>query len=103
MRRSYYRKGQDEMGYSMTQEQHERLEQYRADGRLCYMSTGRGGCMTRATRVVDMTTWYYADDPERRGLETKSAPMCTRHANDMAYWIGRDIGTNTIVHAVRKF
>lgn len=87
------------MGYSITWEQHEKLEKNRRDGRLCQFSTGRGGCFTRATTKVTQDSWNYAT--EKDAGETPHVhvmTLCTRHAMPVGYE-----GMNFTVTATEKF
>src|SRR5215831_3291963 len=67
------------MGYSISQEQHERLERNRRAGRLCAMSTGRGGCFTAATTAHLTESWPYAIGEGRSRLHTQH--FCGRHSS----------------------
>jgi hypothetical protein len=63
------------MGYDISQETYERIEQNRRDGRLCQ---GSSRCSTRATWKVDQRSWIY-----RIGEgEASEHPMvmCAKHA-----------------------
>lgn len=65
------------MGYSITHEQHERLERLRREDRLCAVSTGRGGCFNRATWEVLQETWPYRLDDGKRTVHRMT--LCGRH------------------------
>ena len=69
------------MGYSISQETHERIERYRAEGRLCQ---GSPRCSQRATRFAiclledtdgDDSTWRWS-----------IFTVCKRHADEMTHW-----------------
>jgi hypothetical protein len=69
------------MGYSLSQEQYEKLEQNRREGRLCCVSTGRGGCFSRATRRLTHESWPYEQDRKDGKPPTIGTVVaCTRHA-----------------------
>jgi hypothetical protein len=69
------------MGYSISQEQYERSEKNRREGRQCCVSTGRGGCFNRATRRLTQDTWVYAEDRQAgKSPEIHVAVACPRHA-----------------------
>jgi hypothetical protein len=69
------------MGYSLDQHQWEKLEHNKAEGRLCCVSTGHGGCFNRATRRLTQLTWPYESDRKAgKAPETHVAVACTRHA-----------------------
>lgn len=71
------------MGYSITEEQYQRLERNRREGRQCHMSTGRGGCFTRATVAQTSESWpYHIGEGERRVATTT---FCKRHASEPGY------------------
>jgi hypothetical protein len=83
------------MGYSISEEQYQRLEQNRRDGRDCHMSTRGGGCFTRATRKVTTESWpYKIGEGEPR---THTSTFCARHAHKPGYE-----GMNFRVLAVEK-
>ncbi len=83
------------MGYSITQEQWERLEALRRIGRRCAMNTGRGGCFATATYEEDHESWVYEIGEGRRDETTMV--FCGRHRNEVGYE-----GRNFRVLAVRK-
>jgi hypothetical protein len=69
------------MGYSLSQEQWEKLEQNKREGRLCCVSTGRGGCFNRATRRLTQHSWpYEADRQAGKTPDLHVAVACARHA-----------------------
>lgn len=73
------------MGYSISEEQYNKLEMLRRTGRLCAMATGRGGCFSKATVRVTTRDWYYPSDkdagepPKGEGVMT----FCVRHAKTL--------------------
>ena len=86
------------MGYSLSQEQWEKLESHRHEGRQCAMSTGRGGCFSRATYKVTSNSWVY----ESNKLSGDAPPVhtmvfCTKHTEPVGYE-----GGNFTVTAVEK-
>lgn len=83
------------MGYSLSQEQFERLEANRRAGRQCAMATGRGGCFTRATWKETHESWPYAIGEG----ESKVSEMvfCGAHHNPEGYR-----GVNFVVRSVEK-
>jgi hypothetical protein len=88
------------MGYSISQEQHEKLERNRAEGRLCCVSTGRGGCFNRATVRQTVESWYYEKDRlagEPPHVDTQV--ICASHSRGGLY----DEGTNFRVLAKERF
>ena len=69
------------MGYSISQDQHDKLEKHRREGRLCCVATGRGGCFNRATRRLTQDTWPYDRDRQAGKPPTRHvAVACARHA-----------------------
>lgn len=67
------------MGYDISQEQYEKLERLRREGRQCAMSTGRGGCFNRATyREVHEHWTYHIDEGQRT---ERTMVFCGRHAS----------------------
>jgi hypothetical protein len=69
------------MGYSLSQEQYEKLQRNKAEGRLCCVSTGRGGCFTRATRRLTHESWPYESDRAAGKPPTIGVVVaCTRHS-----------------------
>lgn len=86
------------MGYSISAEQHDKLERNRRDGRLCWVATGRGGCFNRATIRLTLESWLTgqhraAGEPPTIG----TAVVCSRHARD-----NRE-GTNFRVTGAERF
>jgi hypothetical protein len=85
------------MGYDMSEAQYNRLERNRADGRMCAMSTGRGGCFNRANRMVvqeatNLDTDGNPFDTMHPEGHVDTMPFCKRHADDLqrtaAYYSG---------------
>jgi hypothetical protein len=69
------------MGYSISEEQYEKLRANQREGRQCCVSTGRGGCFNRATRRLTQETWSYeADRKAGKPSTTHVAVACPRHA-----------------------
>lgn len=81
------------MGYSMSQEQHDKIERNRRMGRLC--SGGRHFCVTPATRRVTSWTWTHKIG-EGKAHESELL-LCTRHAR--TYSVGFE-GVNFIVKSI---
>lgn len=71
------------MGYSISQEQHDKLERNRREGRLCAMSTGRGGCFTRATWRERWESWPYKIGEGHRLVSIMT--HCGRHHLEPGY------------------
>jgi hypothetical protein len=76
------------MGYSMSNEQWEKLERLEQEGRRCSMATGRGGCFGRATvretcerTGADAGRAGYHDNPDG----TYDMVLCRRHALGTGY------------------
>lgn len=87
------------MGYSLSQEQYEKLERNRQEGRLCSVSTGRGGCFSRATVRWTTNSWMYAEDRQAgKAPEVTTSVVCTRHNRDDWHH-----GTNYEVISTDKF
>lgn len=83
------------MGYSISQEQWEKLQRYEREGRRCAFSTTGGGCFNRATTGVTQESWTYkVGEGDSREHEMT---LCTRHAEDVGYQ-----GVNFRVTATRK-
>jgi hypothetical protein len=86
------------VGYSISMEQANKLERNRREGRLCAMSTGRGGCFTRATWVEKGDSWYYEEDMVA-GKEPHPLvhTVCAKHRMGAGYK-----GRNFVVHTSEK-
>lgn len=85
------------MGYSITGEQHDRMEANRREGRLC--QGGVRSCTVRATRKVTVTSDAYNDG---RYVHTSTITYCPRHARMYGGYVGYR-GANFVVDAVEKF
>jgi hypothetical protein len=85
------------MGYSITEETHNKIEASRQAGRLC--SGGSRYCTTKASRKVLTETWL-----SKIGVGSshvgKPLTLCTTHAKP--YHVGYR-GVNFIVLDVEKF
>lgn len=89
------------MGYDLSWEQGEKLERYRREGRLCAVSTGRGGCFNRATVRQTQESWYYEGDKlEGKPPRAVEMTLCVRHARQ--YPAGYE-GVNFRVVAQERF
>jgi hypothetical protein len=89
------------MGYSISQEQYEKLERHKREDRLCAMSTGRGGCFNRATVRQTVDSWYYAEDRANGVTPHRiTQTVCSRHAKTMP--VGYD-GTNFRVLSEERY
>lgn len=65
------------MGYDISQEQYEKVERLRSEGRQCAMSTGRGGCFNRATWTELHECWLY--ELEQGDRTEHHMVFCGRH------------------------
>jgi hypothetical protein len=68
------------MGYSISQETHERIERYRAEGRLCQ---GSGRCSQRGTKVA-VCLLHDTDPP--MVWRVSCFVVCAKHAKQMEEW-----------------
>lgn len=84
------------MGYSISEEQHQRLEANRREGRTCHMSTGRGGCFTRATVKQTSESWPYKLEEGTSRIATMT--FCKRHSSAPGFE-----GVNFRVLATERF
>jgi hypothetical protein len=84
------------MGYSITLEQANKLDKNRSEGRLCHMSTGRGGCFNRATVRETHESFMYALD--EGDMTVSEMTLCGRHAMGVG-----TAGTNFRVVASERF
>lgn len=84
------------MGYSITHEQHQRLERLKAEGRDCKMSTRGGGCFNRATRKATQQSFPYKLDEGNESTHVMT--LCTRHVYPVGYE-----GVNFRVTKVEKY
>ena len=76
------------MGYSITRAQHDKLEALRATGRLCWVSTGRGGCYARATVRLTYESWNYEQDRTAgKAPVIRTAVLCRAHAKPSAGYL----------------
>jgi hypothetical protein len=66
------------MGYSISQDQHLRIEKNRREGRLCGGPSNHQ-CPVAATYTIAKDTFYYEGGVEVRKVHTETG-MCTRHA-----------------------
>ena len=75
------------MGYSITEEKYRKLEDNRKAGRLCAMSTGRGGCFTTATCVETHDSLLY--EVGEGEMSVTEMTFCGRHKMGVGY-VGRN-------------
>jgi hypothetical protein len=80
------------VGYSMSQEQVEKLERFASEGRTCRMATrwrenGGSNCFNRAIHRTTELTWSYCEDKNAFDADPTTGPaprltvgtFCQRH------------------------
>jgi hypothetical protein len=71
------------MGYSISQETHERIERYRAEGRLCQ---GSSRCSQRGTRIAVALLSSVTDEADNETWYWSTFVVCAKHAKQMEEW-----------------